>query len=220
MLDVILPIATSLTLAASTPSHCTRQAPILNFKTKIEKTEYIKGKTSEEITRAYALGNPDLGDEAVVRGTASPQINISYSVKPKIREIADGHLCGYAQYVDILLTASPIIHLASEYQFGSCEYKEVINHENEHVEITKDLIKEYKRTVKRDLTQRIREVSGHKPGPANSDNEVEQYIRQASAIVIGQVEGELRREHAIRQSKIDTPEEYAKIQSRCISWNR
>lgn len=219
MISEIIPYVTSLVLISSAPQ-CPERPPILTFKTKVEKTQYVKDYSSEEITKQFLSRGGQVSSDSIVRGTASPQIKIDYDIEPEVLTTRSGHICGYAKKVDILLTASPVIHMANEYEFGSCEYKEIIKHENQHVKISEDLIRDYRRTVKRDLTDRIRDISGHRAVDVSYREKLSEAIVQGAKIVIKQVEAELRQEHAKRQAVIDTQEEYARIQSRCITWQR
>lgn len=219
MLFDVLPIATSLILASGAPT-CPERPPIVTFKTDVKKTEYSREKDVSQITQDFSLNGGQVGDNSVVRGTTTPQIKLNYKIKPKILKTRSGHLCGYAQKVDIVLTASPIIHSANDYEYGSCEYREIIKHENEHVQISKDLIRDYQIRVKKDLTERIRDISGHRAIDASKAQELSFAINQATVAVIIEIENELRTEHSRRQAAIDTPENYAEIQSRCVTWNR
>lgn len=110
------------------------------------------------------------------------------------------------------------VYVTNHYNEDSCEYKETLAHENQHVEVH--------RRVYRDYQDRLRETLGRSTGIPMSDrpllvSSVEEGKARISRIISGIVDpvfDSFKRSIAEEQARLDTSENYAELKSRCQNW--
>ena len=109
------------------------------------------------------------------------------------------------------------IYIASEYERGSCEYRQILLHENRHVAIARRNLERFKPQVRAALTsllipkpdQPIRIASASSAGA-----EMERLYTKLLEPVYQKMLAALR----AAQGAIDTPEAYAKVHRKCDNW--
>jgi len=110
------------------------------------------------------------------------------------------------------------VFVSSRYPEDSCEYRETLAHENEHVEINRRVYFRYQKLIQEAFAQSKTLPLSSCPIQVGSIEEgkkkVEFMINSLVDPVFDQFKEVLTTEHA----KIDTPENYAYLKQRCSQW--
>lgn len=113
---------------------------------------------------------------------------------------------------------TPAILVASNYQKGSCEYKAVMEHEMEHVNILKRFqglyATKYRLLLLKIASQNQRYVVTSGVNAAWHQKQVEQAITAQIEQFMREIKPILQQ----RQLKHDSPQEYARVAAQCTGW--
>ncbi|HEY5037656.1 MAG TPA: hypothetical protein VIJ93_01135 [bacterium] len=110
------------------------------------------------------------------------------------------------------------VYVTSNYPEDSCEYRETLAHENQHVEIHRRIYIEYQKTLRNVLTHSTGIPMADHPLAFSSKEEGKERIGKIIADVVDPVFDQFKQGMADEQAKIDTPENYAELRSRCQHW--
>lgn len=115
---------------------------------------------------------------------------------------------------------SPEVHVASNFEQGSCEYSEVLLHEQKHIKALRDFHLKHEKNMRKQLKKIARTVPKIEPVPKGG-------IEAAQSGLNTYVQSELDRyfkrivqELLEKQKEIDSPEEYARVASKCRKWTQ
>ncbi|HIJ64197.1 MAG TPA: hypothetical protein HPQ04_16015 [Rhodospirillaceae bacterium] len=143
--------------------------------------------------------------------------NDTFSVTAKVLmlpAVGGGGTCVWVEEVSARLGGNETdVYVASNYHVGSCEYNVVLEHENTHVAINREVLKAFAPRIGAGLREALRGFpvvvaeageAGRVPGLLSAS------VNQVYQSMIG----ELRR----RNQALDSPENYRRTQMRCHNW--
>ena len=142
--------------------------------------------------------------------------NDSFSIATRVvaSKIAGGRSCIWVAEVDAQLGGSDMdVYVASNYPVGSCEYDQVMAHENAHVAINNSVLEAYAPRI----GAKLREAVHHFPLVTNNISDgkrVPGLLTEQIKPIYDAMIAELRR----RNHALDTPESYRKSQDQCHNW--
>jgi hypothetical protein len=142
-----------------------------------------------------------------------------FRTEPRYRlaKFRDGKTCVVLESVKVKWRVEDVIvDVAREYAPGSCQYKAVLDHENEHVRITRETFAEFAPRIKERLERAAAEVRPQW-GRDDARDVIDRLTKQISAS--GKAELAIAKvELARRQAAIDTRESYRDVAARCDKW--
>lgn len=166
-----------------------------------------------EITRL--AGNEGLG---VSHNAGLTRSRTEFRIEPraKVARLPDGRACVMLDRV----TASwrlveMTVDVAAEYAPGSCAYREVKAHEDEHVRITDHALRRFAPILEARLK---RAAAALAPTMGRDGAEVLAAMAEKLKAASGEVLAEFQAELGRRQAAIDTPESYRAVSRRCDRW--
>ncbi len=193
---------------------CDAQRPSTSVTYEIEKTRYEKSVSFRTLTMMHSNGKQR------VLGTAGGNVGSSFNLKFEMEPVKGSQdlFCLQLKDIDAVFYAKPVIHIASEFRLGTCEYNRVLAHENKHV---KTLKREHKRAMP-SFSKHMRLIKRILPDlePVTMRSMPEQQKIYGDIVKdhINSFVEALSADVAKEQAKIDTPEEYAKVWKRCEKW--
>lgn len=141
-----------------------------------------------------------------------PEARVQVMTFPQKR----GGACVRLTRVDLRMTFSELdVYVAREYKKGSCQYKTVLAHENQHVAINRKALKKHLPTIRRKL-----EAAAKRMRPfwvAKADRAAKSASKRIMAALQPAIRA-LNRETERGHAKIDTDKSYRKLSKRCRSW--
>ena len=148
----------------------------------------------------------------LTHGTYETRVSVNVRVLPNRR----GGAC--VQPVSVLGTvfySDLTVYLAREYPTGSCQYRAVLEHENQHVAINRRYFERYIPRMRRVLEAATRRMGSFwVADPQTAGQAAADRLQQALKPTLAELERETRRANAA----IDTPESYRQVSARCSDW--
>lgn len=130
----------------------------------------------------------------------------------------EGGYCFWVNGVDIELRYNSVeIFIASDYGTRSCNYREILKHEKEHVRIARANLERYKPKVRYALTSLLIPKSDS-PVKVASKEAAEAELRDLFGKLLKPVYQDMIKDLRRTQHAIDTPQSYRRVHDRCDNW--
>ncbi len=107
------------------------------------------------------------------------------------------------------------IFVATEYRRSSCAYRAILSHEKDHVRIAREYLGRFVPRFEEALRSRNLPTPNRPQFTKKGPGEV---VKLQLAELVEPVFEELNAEMARAQAALDTPQRYARVQSRCDDW--
>lgn len=215
-------VATLITVMASAPAAgqggaCPpARAPIqLNFTTQAPEPQLNHRLTLAGIANeSRSMGSP--GENTRPVGLTS--VRTFAGVEGRTSTVKRGErYCSYLTSVGVKFGWEEMtVFIPSEYEAGSCEYRAVIDHENQHVSIIRAALREFApkaRARVEAFLARSAPVAGRGRPP-----EVEAALAPIQAQLSALLQ-EFNALHSARGAQIDTASNYAAVTAMCKNWD-
>lgn len=194
----------------------------LNFHTNIGTPRYFHHLSSAEIEAKFkeAGGFVSRHDSAITPGITSAKMGTRLSTGVEI--LSNGkESCMHIKQIEFEIGFSELeVYINNSYPQKSCEYKNVFEHENEHVKIHQRSLKKHAKALAKALQQKAASIapipllSMDKKTIDASLEEIENELKVISELYISKIEATAKISH----EKLDSPESYKKTQRRCKNW--
>lgn len=141
---------------------------------------------------------------------------VSFKAQHQMLPAGDGRLCVWPRRIDArLFIPAATIHIASDFARGSCQYRAIQAHEQQHVRITEEVM----RTAAPRLEEYLRRAAaGLAPLRASDPRRAGDAMDDA---LTGSLKGfmdDLNRQAELANRSIDGDASYAKVAAACKRW--
>lgn len=203
-------------LAAECPTpHMSNGPARVEFSTSVADPVYRNDRARAEMTASVApsLGTPEVEKSGVTA------VETGFEVFPRFEWVAlpGGRACVALQEVRTNWRITAImVDVAAEYRPGSCQYREVRVHEEEHVRTNLQTFREFAPRMEarlRTVAHDIRPMATQSD-PDQAMQAMLQRLTEAARSVQAAYDAALRERNAV----IDTPESYRAVSKRCERW--
>ena len=174
------------------------------------KTRYIYKHDMHALTQMHKAGRSVLG---LAGGPVEISVRSRYRIKAKGDKV-----CVHLDHVDVVFQTKPEIHIASDFQPGSCAYREIIAHEQRHVKVLRVFMREYAPELQ-ELVKKT--VKTSRQSVIVSKNGIKSAKKQLKAPVISRIKTFQAQIYPVlqsRQAALDTSSEYRRIAEQCNAW--
>lgn len=192
---------------------CSNDAPITSVKLATAPTKYIKTQDARSLTAMHNSGR------GVTLGLAGGPISITINGQFQTRSIND-KACVELKKLEVLFWAKPEVLIASNFKKGSCEYREVLGHEQKHIRVLRNFVREQAPLLKKEV-KKI--VSSSRTQYKVKEQNVEKAQKEIEKQIFSRLEAHQNKIMPIlqsRQTAIDSPEEYARVAAKCKNWGK
>lgn len=147
------------------------------------------------------------------------QTRTAFTVRPNLRffRLSDGKICAQVTEIQASWRATQLqVDIAREYRTGTCPYREVWEHENQHVQIAKDQFA----IAEQKLRSRLA-IQAAAARPFVITGTPDQAAREVAARMMAAMQPVLesyRVESERANAAIDTQENYRRVTARCADW--
>jgi hypothetical protein len=197
---------------------CPVSRPETFLKSRIVGAEVTKTKSAVDMTE-WQLGHSMAPNGGQILGLGGGEIETSYNAEFEVSPFQTGY-CVVLHEIRAKFIAKPQIHVASNFEEGSCEYSEVLFHEQKHIEA----LRLFHRRHTKDLRAKLREVSRSmpsvKPVPQKEVSSVQKKLLHYVQVEMNSYFQEILKELQQTQQKIDSPEEYERVAKKCRKWEQ
>ena len=129
--------------------------------------------------------------------------------------------CIFMEEVTVVFSIDSTVRIPNEYAEGTCEYKQIVAHENRHMTATTDFITQTLPSLKTYLEEQMRGQGGTGMGRRRQE-EAQIYLQQVLDRKLAAYARYLNDEYRkLHQNVIDSPEEMKKVYAVCPNgWKR
>ncbi len=152
-------------------------------------------------------------------GLGGGEIETSYRTEFEVSPF-DGGYCVVLHEIRASLIAKPQIHVASNFEEGSCEYSEVLFHEQKHIEALRLFHRKHTKNLRNELNVISKSIPSVNPVPQNEVSDVQKRILQYVQVKMDTYFRKILKELQQTQQKIDNPEEYQRVAKKCRKWEQ
>lgn len=110
------------------------------------------------------------------------------------------------------------VYVTNAYPVDSCEYRETLDHENQHVEAHRRVYLDYQRVLERALADAKDIPLSSRPLIVGSWEEGKDRVGKLISAATDPLFEEFQRNLEVEHARIDTPENYAGLRRRCSNW--
>jgi hypothetical protein len=177
------------------------EEPLYNYSTSIAELQVLSRDAFHVIPESLTLGltryQPVLG------------VNPASTA----RDMPDGTTCVRVEHVDITFGyRNVVVYIAREIPRQSCGFDQVMQHEQKHVLVQKQILNNFIPVVK----QRLKDYLAENGAMQNRDYmEAVTWLRDNVQLIAQDVSAELFQENLRLQRDIDTVDEYARVGNSC-----
>ena len=192
---------------------CTNDEPRVVVKLATAPTKYIKTQNAQSLTAMHNTG------QGVTLGLAGGPISITTKGQFQVTS-QSGKACVELKNLEVLFWAKPQILIASNFQKGSCEYREVLAHEQKHIRTLRQFVKQQAPELKKEVRQIVKTSRVRYKVQENKISSAQKQIEQQIYSRLVAFQDKIMPILESRQKAIDTPEEYARVASKCDNWGK
>jgi len=128
-------------------------------------------------------------------------------------------VCVWADSVEVDFSYTKMdVYISSQYPEGSCAYRAILEHEDQHVAINQAVLKKYVALMKRAIRYDRTIPSKDRPLSAGSFKQGQEIIAARIAKIIQPLYRRYKREVQQANRWIDTMGNYRRIQAKCKDW--
>lgn len=192
--------------------------PSIEFSSSVSEAVIRNNLPLAEIRELQKEKEAQNADSVMGLTTYDTKTSYSFEVRTTLASVND-RLCASTSKVRAgFFVVNLKVLIPSEYQEGSCEYREILSHENKHVEILKELHDKYSKILRKVLEDEQTKKSLSSVSLVKSIEEAQSEMKSALSFLIRPTLEEYENELRMKQSSIDTISEYQTISSRCNNW--
>ncbi|MBN1783384.1 MAG: hypothetical protein JW812_00250 [Alphaproteobacteria bacterium] len=186
----------------------TSKPPVVVFKINYGQPNY-KDVTSDFIS--------EKSKSTHARGLTEARFQMTYDVKVRAE-----NNCLFLDTLTVLYGYADLdIYITNQYEKSSCEYNQILSHENHHIFVHQDALRQYStrfgETIKRVATAIPPEYI--KIGVKNADFQINKMIsRLKNDRDLSRLEAEFNTQREKQNADLDQRENYEKITKRCKNW--
>lgn len=184
---------------------------------------------SEPVKYDHSLGFDDLGHKGIdsknpygknvptdVGGLMSGKIKYQSGVEiSSIRYPTSRVTCLWIDKVIVDIVIDPVIQVAREHPQGSCKYVAILEHENKHVAADRQVVVGHLENFRKEAGAAVQKVGVVGPKPDSSAEEYKKKMSDYIEAAIKKAADAMYAERIERQQKIDTKEEYDRVDAQC-----
>jgi hypothetical protein len=196
---------------------CSVKTPRLSFNSEIKSTEYIRTESAQNLTQ-WQMGHGAMIGPKVL-GVGGGSLGTKIKILYEMTDMGDDTYCITPKQIAANFLATPQIHVASNFARGSCEYSEVLAHEQKHISILRKFHREYQALYNKKFRGIVKEMPAI---TSVSLDEAEGQKAKITNFVVSNMNDYVQIMMADlndRQRAIDTRDEYDSVLAKCENWN-
>ena len=184
--------------------------------TKDVRHDHTKSKAQLANQKIDTVSPYSHSQSVYIGGLMNGQIEIKSNVKLSwSTQTATRQSCFWYDEVNIHMEIDPTILIAREFPKGSCEYDEILNHENKHIVVDRFIVKKYRKMMEKYINQVMGQVETYGPVHSNKTPVVRKQMTQYIEAAVNKVSDAMHAERRKRQQAVDSREEYDRVSAAC-----
>jgi len=174
-------------------------------------------RISNKLSKAQLSGANSHGRRRQILGVMQGDVDLSWFINYKVEDFRDG-ICFWVASVDVELAYRQLdVYVAREYEPGSCQYKAILDHENEHVQVARSIMSPYAQQIQASLTT-LSIPTRDLPSVADSSEEARAEVHEVFRRLLMPIRERMYRVVRAKQAEVDTLENYRRTFRQCRQW--
>jgi hypothetical protein len=213
VMTALLALAAPGWAATCPPSGTEIAQPPVHLATELPTPTYANNRNRKQLA---AIGH---GNTLDPHHAGLTQTRTAFAVKPSLRffRLSDGKICAQVTEIEASWRATQLhVDIAAEYRIGTCPYREVWEHEDQHVQIAKTQFAITEQKLRSRLAVQAGAVR-----PFIISGTPDQAARDVAARMMAAMQPVLdayRVDSERANAAIDTQENYRRVTARCADW--
>jgi len=192
---------------------CSNEAPKVTVKLATAPTKYIKTQNAQSLTAMHNTGR------GVTLGLAGGPISITTQGQFQVTS-QDEKACVELKTLEVLFWAKPQVMIASNFQKGSCEYREVLAHEQKHIRTLRRFVQKQAPELRKEVHKIVKSSRTQYKVKENKISSAQKEIEQQIFTRLTAFQNKIMPILQNQQTAIDSPEEYARVAAKCENWGK
>ncbi len=192
--------------------------PKINVRTSTTPVAYDFSKTEHDLN-GFSVDTINPYGEGVstdVGGLMRGGITVSHTVKYETStDRVSRQMCYYYSQIDIVIHINPTVYVAREFPQGSCKHNAILQHENQHVIIDREVVNKYAQIIGQNVSADIGRQSMFGPIQGSEHAAMETYIADHMKQLVSTYTDQMNAERRQRQQAHDSMAEYERVNRMC-----
>lgn len=192
--------------------------PVVTVQFQSSPPHIINDKSSSELAALKKNStSPNYGSEfPIVGGLTFSNFKVEYSmdlmngVQSVLRKA-----CLWATKINVVVTYTPTVYVASNHAPGSCHYKMTERHEMMHVNVDVITLKEFLPQVKKAVEGTVATWRGVGPVDQDGLKAAESELSKPLKVTLDAITDKLQQARRARQQQVDSRDEYRYLSTAC-----
>jgi hypothetical protein len=210
------PQKVKITLEESNSGRCPKVSNMdytVNVQVHAPSAPIDHSRSIEELNHSASFHDPSKEVLGLAESDLDLRASGSYAYMPY-----KGKKCFWVNSIDaIMVYRSLKIYVASEYKKGSCEYRHVLKHEKKHIENARLNLRRFEPQVRSALSSRAIPRPSQ-PKYIGTGKNAEAEMGRLYAKLLEPVYVAMLKQLNAAQSRLDSPESYARTHRKCSNW--
>ena len=189
----------------------------LAFKTKLVEPTYNTDISIQDVRQLYTLRGQRISRaHANAIGLTYAEVSLELGASTRSIPRARGGYCVYLEEVQADFGFDRVdVYVGREYRLGTCEFRTILDHENEHVAINNSVVRTYAPRIRQAMEGELRSMKPiFTPTVNTGARRAVEELRQRIQPMMKAFQQEQRR----RNAEIDTDTNYGALQELCLDW--
>jgi TPR repeat protein len=184
----------------------------IDVRINVPKAPVIRAHSSAELTQAALHG-----EGSRVLGLMVPKFDITTEGRYGIRPHGDAHCFWVAGISAELYYRSIDIYVAKDYSRNSCNYRAILLHEEEHVNVARENLQRFAPRIRGALTS-LNIPRADAPIKVASPEAAEAEMHRLFAKILEPEYRDMLAALQQAQATVDSPQEYRRVRGQCNKW--
>ena len=123
--------------------------------------------------------------------------------------------CMWHDKIDVLIHIKPTIYIANEFPPGTCMHNAIMEHEQKHITVDREIVNKYAALVGQALQNDVARYAVFGPVPASNQEATLSMIKTRIQTILRQYINQMTQERKARQQQIDNLNEYERVNKSC-----
>lgn len=194
------------------------QAPQIHIETSTDNVSYDFSKSEKDLN-GFSIDTVNPYSDNVITdvgGLMRGGITVSQSMRyGTLTNTRTHEICYWYTNIDITLHINPTIYIASEFPQGSCKHNAIMQHEQQHVMIDRQIVNKYAQSIGQVVKAEVQRQQVYGPVSLGRQAEVEAFLKSNMQKIVSQHTDVMNQERKQRQQAFDSLQEYERVNRLC-----
>ncbi len=195
-----------------------KEAPHINIHTSTDQVSFDFSLSEKQLNKfSVSTVNPyasniitDVG--GLMKGGIEANMQMSFGT---MTDRGAGQMCYWHDTIDVSLHIKPTIYIANEFPAGSCMHTAIMEHEQKHVTVDREIVNKYAKLIGEAFQSDITRYRVFGPIPISQGDAMAQQLKHRMESIFKTYTAQMSAERKQRQQQVDNINEYERVNHLC-----